>query len=465
MHPLSTVSSAVRSVLGTDPGGAFLIAVSGGADSVALLDLLCRLAPKFRLRLGVAHVNYRLRADDSDEDALFVRDLAASYGLPFFLRTLTDEESGRLNASGVQEKARRVRYRFFEEVSRREGFRYVALGHHRGDQLETFFSNLFRGAGPEGLKGMRPLTNQRFFRPLLKLDRDHILGYLERRHLPHRVDATNEEPHYLRNRLRHDLLPVVAEQFGDRATHNILKSMDILAADAELLERLANREYPAVVRPGAHGGAEVDLIALRRLPLALQRRLLRRAIVTSTNGHIPPFPLVERLLALGLAGPSGGALDLGRGARAIKVYERLLIGGRPGERDPLDRVELAPGAALEVPEWGIAAHLDEIPIADLVAREPGVFHADRDRVRFPLVLRRPLGGDRFAPLGLSGHHKSLARYFKDVKLPLPERGNALVLTDRDKIIWVVGRAQSEDCRITTVTRMVLRVRVSPLEPR
>jgi tRNA(Ile)-lysidine synthase len=464
VHSLSAVSSALRSVLGSDPGGAVLIACSGGADSVALLDLLCRLAGKFRLKLGVAHVNYKLRGDDSEEDALFVRELATSYGVPCFVRALTDEESERLGSTGIQEKARRVRYRFFEEVARREGFRYVALGHHRGDQLETFFSNLFRGAGPEGLKGMRLLTNQRFFRPLLKLDRKQILEYLERRCLPFRVDASNAGTEYLRNRLRHELLPVVEEHFGSRATRNILKSMEILAADAELLERLAQREYPAVVRPGAHGGAEVELAALRRLPLALQRRLLRRAIVAATNGHIPPFHLVEKLLALGLSGASGGSLDLGRGTRAVKVYDRLLIGGRPGERDPLDRVELAPGASMDVPEWGVAVRMDEIPVADFVSREPGVFHADRDRVKFPLVLRRAQKGDRFAPLGLSGHHKSLARYFKDIKVPQPERGSALVLADRERLIWIVGRASSEECRVTPVTRTVLRVTVAPLEP-
>lgn len=462
MNALAVVGAGLKAVAGPDREPSFLVAVSGGSDSVALLDLLVRQTARYRLRLGVAHVNYRLRGADSEEDALFVNELAASYGLPFFLRALSDEEAARLGPTGIQEKARRVRFRFFDEVGRREGYRFVALGHHQGDQLETFFAHLFRGAGPEGLKGMRLLSAQKYFRPLLHLTREEIAAYLARRSLPYRVDASNAQRDYLRNRLRQDLLPAIRTLAGAHAARNVVKTMDILAADADLLERLAQREYASVVRPVPHGGSEVDLAVLKRLPRALQRRLLRRCITSATSGHVPSFPLVEELLELALAGASGGSLDLGRGVRAVKVYEKLMVGGRVEEPDPLARVELAPGARLSVPEWGLSIEVDELLVADLVARLPGVFHADRDSLRFPLVMRRPQRGDRIAPLGLQGHHKTLSRWFKDAKVPAPERSTTLVLADREKVIWVVGRLVSEECRITPVTKAVLRVKVSPL---
>ena len=462
MNALAEVGAGLKSVIGPDREPSFLVAVSGGADSVALLDLLVRQTTRYKLRLGVAHVNYRLRGSDSEEDALFVRDLAASYGLPFFVRALSDEEAARLGPSGVQEKARRLRYRFFDELVRRESYRFVALGHHQGDQLETFFANLFRGAGPEGLKGMRLLTAQRYFRPLLGMTRPQVDAYLKRRCLPHRVDGSNTSREYLRARLRQDLIPAIQAQYGASAIKNVVKSMEILAGDAELLERLAQRELPAIVRPVAAGGSAVDLTALRRLPRALQRRLLRRAVVGATSGHVPSFPLVEELLALALRGASGGAIDLGRGLRALKVYDRLLIGGAPAEPDPLSRVDLAPGARLAVPEWDVQIDVEEMPVAELLGREAGELHADRDLVRFPLVMRRPLKGDVIAPLGLAGHHKTLARWFKDAKVPSPERATTLVLADRDKLIWVVNRLVSEECRISPLTKTVLCVRVRPL---
>lgn len=455
MNALSIVGGAIRAVVGTEREPSFLVAVSGGADSVALLDLLVRQTRRHKLRLGVAHVNYRLRVGDADEDALFVRDLAASYGLPFYVRTLSDEETARLGPTGVQEKARRVRYRFFDEVARREGFRFVALGHHQGDQLETFFAHLFRGAGAEGLKGMRMLSQQRYFRPLLKLTRGQVESYLKRRCLPHRVDASNASRDFLRGRLRHDLLPVIEERHGASALGKIAQSMEILASDAELLDRIAQRELPAVVRPVGKG-SEVDVAALKRLPLSLQRRILRKAVTGAS------FAQVEELLDLALSGASGSQLDLGHGVRALRVYGKVMLGAIAAAPEPLARLELAPGARLEVPEWGVSIAVDEVPVEEVGPRAAGELHADRARVTLPLVMRLPLPGDRIAPLGLKGHHKTLARWFKDAKVPLPERATQLVMADAARLVWVVGRLVSEECRITPETRTVLRVKVVAL---
>jgi tRNA(Ile)-lysidine synthase len=179
---------------------------------------------------------------------------------------------------------------------------------------------------------------------------------------------------------------------------------------------------------------------------------------------VPSFPLVEELLELGLSGSSGGMLDLGRAKRALKVYDRLMVGGAPDEPESLESVELGFGSRLVIAEWGVAVEVDELPVAELLSREPGVLHVDRDRLRLPLVMRRPKPGDRIAPIGLGGHHKTLSRYFKDAKVPLPDRAGALVLADRDRLIWVVGRVVSEECKITPFTQSVLRVRMGKPPP-
>jgi tRNA(Ile)-lysidine synthase len=199
---LSRVETTLRNNWRSITAPSILVAVSGGPDSVALLDILARLKEPLDLRLGIAHVNYGLRGEDSAEDALFVRDLAASYSMSISVKELSPEESKDLSRGGIPDKARKIRFRFFDEIADRDGYKLVALGHHRDDQLETFFLHLFRGAGTDGLTGMATVTAGRYLRPLLSATRAQVFEYLDSRNLPFRVDRSNFDRKYLRSRLR-----------------------------------------------------------------------------------------------------------------------------------------------------------------------------------------------------------------------------------------------------------------------
>jgi tRNA(Ile)-lysidine synthase len=462
---IGSVAAAIRTVVGANRDPSFLVAVSGGPDSVALLDVMARLARPLGLGLAVAHVNYRLRGEESDEDALFVRDLAGSYGLPFAMKTLSATEGASRGKRGLQEWARTVRYGFFEDVCRRDGYRFLALGHQRGDQLETFFANLFRGAGPDGLRGMRLLSDRNRVRPLLDRSREEIVAYLKARCLPYRVDASNANPAFLRSRLRHDLVARIGRDYGPAATRHVAHAMEILRAEAELVDRIARRDAAEVLsRAAGEPWVTLSVEALRRFPLALQRRFARIAAQQAGMRAVPSFALVERLVWLALSAPSGTTVSLGRGLEARRMYGRVLLGLLAEPEDPLKEVQLSPGARLTVTEWGIRVDVDEVAPAAVERYDSAMFHGDRRCVRFPLALRRARTGDRIAPLGLGGHTKSVSRIFKDAKVPIVERRRALVLSDRERLLWVVGRVVSEACRVAPDAPSVVRIRVERLDP-
>jgi tRNA(Ile)-lysidine synthase len=456
MDLLGHIADILHEHLTPDPTPRILVAVSGGPDSVALLDLLARVRRRFPIELGVAHFNYRLRGEDSDEDALFVRDLADSYQLPLSVRSVSPVEADALRGSGLQERARNIRYRFFDDVCQRDGYSYVALGHHRDDQVETFFAHLLRGAGTDGLKGMRVLSARGHLRPLLGLAREDIQGYLARRALPSRIDVTNASPAYLRNRLRHDLIAALRRDHGGQALGAIAKTMDILAAESDLVEMMARSEVPGLISRPTETQRILNTDRFAALPLALRRRVAR-LVITETTGRTPPFTVVEQFLWLASGAMSGSTLDLGGQLAARRIYDRILLGPRPTRPPALPEVQILPGPTVDVPEFGIWIRAEEVPRAEIGHLRKDEYVADWDRVRFPLVLRHAKTGDRIAPLGLGGHHKTISRFFKDSKVPVDARTNALVLADQDRILWLVGHLVAEQSRLTAGTSRVLRV--------
>lgn len=458
---LSSVKAILRAQIATVPEPSILVAVSGGPDSVALLDVLSRLRTPLGLRLGVAHVDYRLRGEDSAEDALFVRDLARSYAVSIAIKELSKEESESLSLGGIPNKARRIRYRFFDEIAARDGFRLIALGHHRDDQLETFFTHLLRGAGTQGLAGMSILTGGRYLRPLLPMTHAQLVDYLTARCLPFRIDRSNLDPTFLRNRLRQRLIPAINEDYGPRAAEAVVRAMDVLTAEDDFVTRLGDREYSLIASRTSGREITLALDRLERLPLALKRRVVRRAFVEARQGMVPSFSTVEKLVWLTTKADSGARIDLGGGVVGRRIYRRLVIGTPDTRPETPSQVNVTIGSREEVPVWGVIVEADELPRGRVATFEPGVFYGDLDKIRLPLVIRRARQGDRIAPLGLDGRHKTVHRCLKDAKVPLDQRPRVLLLAERRRVLWIVGSLVSNDCRVGPSTRTVLRVRIVP----
>ncbi len=456
------------------PGDAVLAGVSGGPDSVALLHILHETAPALGLRLEVAHVEHGIRGRESREDGEFVRRIAADLSLPFHVTSLDPARSGRNRHPGNFEAlARERRYAFFAEVAVARSIGKVAVGHNRGDQVETLLMWLLRGCGPEGLAGMpavRPLSRDGagsegtlLIRPLLEVSRDEILEYLESRGLGYREDRTNRDTRYLRNRIRLAVLPGLREQTDDGLEHRLARLAGMLRSDHALLERQVAGAYPRVVR-----GDVLDRAALLGLEPGLRPRLVRfwlnRGLGTLRRIG---FVHVDAVLqAIGGARPHArvslpGSWTVAREYDAVRLT-RSAEGAREGSPRtedysyplPLDGEVAVPEAGVRVTAWRSTA--SETPEGDL---EAAFDLSCLERHGGELRLRNFRPGDRFRPLGMAGH-KKLKDLFIERKVPRSRRRTLPLLLAGEEILWVPGCARSDFARLAPGTRAVWRLKVS-----
>lgn len=294
---------------GISPAIPAVVAVSGGVDSVVLLDLLLRAG---FANLAVAHFHHGLRGAAADRDAEFVGDLAAKHGLPFILGRGDTRTRAKKHKESIEEAARNLRRKFLVRAARKHGAQTVFLAHHAGDAAETVLFHLARGGGPRGLSAMRKLSllgdsGIVLARPMLGLHRDEIEAHARRRRLGFRTDETNASPEHTRNRIRLDIFPALARAVGFDPVPPMARAAEILAAEDEWIEALVAGEALA---------ASLDARALRTMPVARQRRLLRAWLRTQTKAE-PDFATVERVrkIALSSSGPAKTNLPHGRHLR------------------------------------------------------------------------------------------------------------------------------------------------------
>jgi tRNA(Ile)-lysidine synthase len=429
---LTKVQEALAKLL--TPGEPLLVGVSGGADSVALLDVL--VAGGWRPH--VCHLNHQLRGADSDADAEFVRQLAARYGLPSTI------ESRKVAAD--EDAARRARHEFFTSVAARTSINKLALAHTADDQVETFLLRLLRGAGVPGLVGIWPerrIGELRVIRPLLGVRRTEVLEYLRERKLTWREDASNADTRFTRNRVRHELLPLLEREFNPGIRDVLSRTAEILRdEDFYLLHHVARTFYMA----SCHGDA-VNLKALASYPVAIQRRVLR--LWLGAEDELGPrfsFEQIEAVRQLALSESPSAEVAMPDDLVVYREYEVLKKTLRKDLKPIRGRWPLNVEGETVIKELGVR----------LVVGEEGE-RFDADALGTGLFVRTWENGDRFQPLGMV-HEKKLQDFFVDEKIPRHQRGRVPLLCAADgRIVWVVGHRIAEPFKVTEQTRRVLRV--------
>lgn len=424
------------------PGERILVAVSGGPDSIALLSILWELAGRWSWTLGVAHVNHSLRGREAQEDLEFVGAVAEQMGIQFLHRTVPPGALGTPGRS-LEEEAREARYRLLEEMRAEFGGSSIAVGHHRGDQAETLLAALGRGAGPGGLGGMCPRTG-RIVRPLLCLERDEIVSYLQEMGLAYRIDSTNEDRRYLRVRIRKEVLPLLERWINPSIVKGLCRTAEICHLEDDYLQTQVERVWPEV---GEVSDEEVRICGekYRTFHKAIRFRLLRRAYELA-SGSIKSLEHVhvEAMDRLAMSPGREKYLDLPRKVRFILsmgdiVMERTQ---RSTPRFFSYRVEI-PGL-IEIPEAGVLIKWEisreGIPPRG-VAREQGAI-MDLDKLEAPFLVRSPKAADRMRPKGLGGS-KKIQDILMDARVPRRKRWMVPVVEDAKGIIWVVGFRMDE----------------------
>ena len=435
-----------------NPGDTVLVAVSGGVDSVVLLDLLERLAAENQLSLHVAHLDHGLR-DTSSADAEFVADIARDRGLPIHRSHLSPGALSDSRKQGLEEAARNARYAFLQQVASEIGAHGIALGHTASDQAETVLHRLARGTGITGLCGIPPVRRP-FIRPLIDLTRAEILAYAGQHDLRWRTDASNLDLSFTRNRIRHRVIPEL-ERINPAAVESICRASRH-AVEAEQTSRfLVSTLWDAVC-----SSEDEQRIALRRSVLltypSAVRNLLLREGARRVRGELVGLDRdhVEAIAQLVASTSSHGELSLPDLHVYAQADELLLV---PGDTPSIEPWSIPIGLGeTELPEPPIALHLRivEGDRPNIRSSDRWSEVADADRIAFPLELRSRRIGDRFTPLGMATTLK-LKDFLINEHVPYYNRGQLALLCDQEKIIWVVGVRLSNDVRITSATRRCL----------
>ncbi len=447
-------------------GETVLVAVSGGADSVALLALLGDLRAELGVSLHVVHLNHRLRPD-ADDDAVFVRDLAATFDLPATVESVDVRALAITEKRSLEDAGRTARYAFFERIASSLGARRVATAHTQDDQAETVLMRLLQGAPWEALAGIppvRPLGRAKVIRPLYELTRADLLGYLRARGLLWREDPTNRDRRIVRNRIRLELLPALERQHPQ--TRRILGLVgETVRASEEFLQDVSRMAWGRITR--RHGTAlALPLQEFQHYPGAVQRRLVELAIeaVAGTNRSLPRV-IEERVVRLGTAGRPGREVDVG--VCLVRCgYETLEFLPHP-PASPNVHYSLSVPGTVTAEAFGVVVATEVVlrPSSDGPSATSLEVELDAEAVGTPLQVRSWRPGDRFEPRGLGGK-KKLQDVFVDAKVPRWDRPRVPLLVDgRGQIVWVVGHRIAETARVTSATTRVVRIRITPMRSR
>lgn len=439
-------------------GDKVILALSGGIDSMVLADLLLKVKVDF----VAAHCNFHLRGEESDGDEKFVRDYAERNGIQCYVKHFETEEYAAEQGVSIEMAARDLRYAWFEELRQQLGYDKIAVAHHADDQAETFFINLLRGAGLNGLKGMKP-QNGVVIRPLLWASREQIRQYAVESQIIWHEDHTNAESVYLRNKIRNQLLPTF-DELQPEARQGLYKSLEHLSAENELYRALLKEKLAQIV--------ELDG-DVQRLPFSklVKAKVPEPAIPEATRraeGPTYSFQLLfEWLRQYGFNTDQChfiyDAIGTGVGNQYCSATHRLVIG-----RDELqlseikekkdDEIQIGIGEEEILSPFHLCFSKLERTADFIIDKSSEVAQLDADKIQFPLILRHWRHGDRFHPLGMKGS-KLLSDFFVDLKFTEYQKQSVWLLVSADgDILWVVGYRLDDRFKITDDTKTVFECR-------
>ena len=456
-----------------------LVGVSGGADSISLVHILSEIAPLFSLKLGVAHLNHSLRGNESDNDARFVVSVSDKLCLPCFIEKTDVIKYKTENGLSIEEAGRRVRYAFFEKIAQKEGFNKIALGHTSDDNAELILMYLIRGSGPLGISGIPPVrgvfkTNLLIIRPLIKTARFDIIKYISAKSLPYVVDKSNKDMKYLRNRIRHNLIPELEENYNPKIVETINRLALIMRSENEWMENELKSTLNKNTLFMGNNRIVLSASGIKALHPAAKRRITRSAI-EMVNGTLRRISYLHiELAADQLASDSDSwSLDLPDRIRITRTGKELVVSKEektlrnlPSKRSDNNKVFFEyiinkPGIIVAENE-GFKISFSEIEnmnLSEICHADRGTAFFDMDKINFPVILRNYLQGERFTPLGMKGSQK-IAKYLINNKVPRENRIKSPVVVSNGKIIWLAGFVIDDSVRVTSGTRKILKAELS-----
>jgi tRNA(Ile)-lysidine synthase len=426
-----------------------LLAVSGGIDSMVLLDLFSRFREQQELRLSVIHVNHQLRGEESMEDERFVRDKSAEYGLPFLCERVETVSYVHEHKVSKQVAARHLRYEYFERARIEHNADAVATAHQADDNAETVLLNILRGTGIRGLAGI-PLkrNDSHIIRPLLFAARDDIQAYAREYNLSFREDSSNLSTTYRRNFLRHKVIPDLQKRVPDIARTLIRISSAMRELDEEL-RPLVDEAIAALLHAEDEGVWALDIRGLSG------NDFLRNEIFVELLNRLHVEPSEKKVARLDrlCTSPPGRTVELARGCLAYRESDSIVFSPKPAGELDIRRVEV--GGNYDCNGHFVSLGNPE-PAPSSLGKTPEVEYIDAERLGKHIVVRPWRAGDWFIPLGMA-EKKKLSDFFVDEKVPRRQKASIPVLESDGAIVWICGRRLDDRFKLTKNTTMAVRL--------
>lgn len=452
-------------------GETIVAAVSGGPDSVALLHVLHRLAPRNEWKLSAAHVNHSLRGEESDEDEAFVRKLCDRLGVPLYTRRVDVKSQLDQYGRNLQAAARALRFQTLREAAEERGAATVVLGHHGDDQAETVLMRLLRGTGPGGLSGIRPVSHvngMRLVRPLLWVTKQELERYNEEHELESRFDSSNASRYYFRNVVRLDILPYLLRHHSG-AADSLRRVAEMSAAEDDYLDKAA-RERIAGFERGDNGIVRAAREQFASVHIALQRRMIKIILNSLNLGDLwVDFAKIERIReAIAADVPTTTTLRVSETVIFRRSYEQLewVVGEETVPQAYALEIDVGQDGSVELPELDARLQWEVVPAANSMpasAQDRNVAWFDAAEVGGSVVIRNRRSGDRIEPFGLNGTRK-VKDMFIDGKLPRHRRERWPIVTGREgELLWVPGFRRSRHALVNPRTRTALVMRLILLD--
>ncbi|MFD2602809.1 tRNA lysidine(34) synthetase TilS [Flavobacterium suzhouense] len=412
-----------------------LVAVSGGVDSVVLVHLLKQL----NYDVAIAHCNFGLRGEESDGDEKFIRSYASYNAINIFVTHFDTKTFAIDNKLSIQVAARQLRYIWFQELLEENSLDYLLTAHHLDDNIETFLINFSRGTGIEGLTGI-PQRNGNIIRPLLPFTRENIERYASENSISWREDSSNASDKYLRNRLRHNIIPEIKE-LNPSFTDSFIQTINNLQQSASLVHDAAIVMYQQIVSE-KEGQKHIDIGQLKRLP----------NFKAYLYQWLNPFGFTSWDDIYALVDAQSGKQIFSANYRLLKDRTVLILEPlKPSDRKVY---EISEGLS-QINESLII----KLELVDKISSEStkNVVFVNNNLIKFPLFVRKWKEGDYFCPTGMNGQKKKVSKFFKDEKMTLSEKEDTWILTSGNEIIWIIGRRADDRFKIRNTTDTILKI--------
>jgi tRNA(Ile)-lysidine synthase len=422
------------------PDDKVLLAVSGGIDSMVMTHLFIQHG----IKSGIAHCNFSLRADESDKDEAMVRQFANENNIPFFTEKFDTISFAKKNNLSIQMAARELRYTWFEEIRKMNGFDSVALAHNLNDNIETLILNLTRGTGTNGLTGMRPL-NGRLIRPLLFATRKSIEVYCKQNGISYREDKSNAETKYTRNKIRHLIIPVLKE-INPSIETTLNETAERFAGITEIVNDFIS-ELKGRVSTQKNEIITFDIRLLKEY-------LSNKSVLFEL---FKPYGITNLQLndLINIIQGNTGSQVFTPSHRIIKNRKELIVSGENSDKSTFYECKNITGLR-KAPFIGSAKYID---ISDKfrISTDSSIACIDADKVSFPLIIRKWQNGDHFHPLGMD-RNKKLSDYFIDMKYSRFTKENILLLESGGEIVWIIGDRIDNRFKITQSSKKALVIK-------